>query len=56
MINNDVPFLFQLEGANNGQPSIKIELDIVNEGRWDQIKKLIKVDPDFDQDKTNAPW
>jgi len=56
MINNDVPFLFQLEGANNGQSSIEIEHDIVNEGKWDQIKKLIKVGPNFDQDKTNALW
>ncbi len=55
-INNDVPFLFQLEAANNRQPNIEIELDIVNEGRWDQIKKLIKVDPNFDQDKTIMQW
>jgi hypothetical protein len=56
MINNDVPFLFQLEGANNGQPKIEIKLYIVNKGRWDQIKTLINVDPNFDQDKTNALW
>jgi hypothetical protein len=49
-----VPFLFQLKGANNGQPNIEIELDIVSEGRWDQIKKLIKMDLDFDQNKTNT--
>ncbi len=54
VINNDVPFLFQLKGANNGQPNIEIELDIVSEGRWDQIKKLIKMDLDFDQNKTNT--
>ncbi len=56
MINIDVPFLFQLKGANNGQPNIEIELDIVSEGRWDQIKKSIKMDLDFDQDKTNTLW
>jgi hypothetical protein len=56
VINTDVPFLFQLKGANNVQPSIEIELDIVSEGRWDQIKKVIKMDLDFDQDKTNTLW
>jgi hypothetical protein len=39
-----------------GNLALEIELDIVNEGKWGQIKKLIKVDPNFDQDKTNAPW
>jgi hypothetical protein len=37
-----------LEDVNNGPQETKVEPDTVNEGRWEQIKHLIKVDVDFD--------
>ncbi len=52
----EIPFLFQLEYVNNGQQGTKVEPDIINEGKWEQIKQLIKVDPYLDQDKANELW
>jgi hypothetical protein len=55
-LDTKVPYLFLLEDVNNGPQETQDELDIVNEGRWEQMKCLIKVDANLDHDKANEFW
>jgi hypothetical protein len=45
-----------LEDVNNGPQETQDEPNTINEGRWVQMKCLIKVDVNLDQDKANELW
>jgi hypothetical protein len=47
----EMPFLFQLGDVNNEQQGIKSDPNNIGEGKWEQIKILIKVDRNLHQDK-----
>jgi hypothetical protein len=49
----EMPSLFQLGNINNEHQGIKFDLNNVNGGRWEQIKRLIKVDPNLHQHKAS---
>jgi hypothetical protein len=40
----EMPSLFKLGDVNNEQHGIKFDPNNVDEGRWEQIKRSIKVD------------
>jgi hypothetical protein len=52
----EMPSLFQLGDINNEQQSIKSNPNNVDERRWEQIKRLVKVDPNLHQDKASELW
>lgn len=49
----DMPSLFQLGEVNNEQQGVKFDPKNVGEGRWEQIKRLSKVDLNVHQNKAN---
>jgi hypothetical protein len=44
-----IPALFQLDVTKNDNLVIDVGSDTSSGGKWDQIRKLIKVDPNLDQ-------
>ncbi len=45
-----------MELVQHGQQQNNDASDMVNEGRWEQIKKMIKVDPKFTLEKAKELW
>jgi hypothetical protein len=52
----EMPSLFQLGDINNEQQSIESNPNNVDEGRWEQIERSVKVDPNLHQDKASELW
>jgi len=48
--------MFQLKLIIDGQQQNNDAFDVINEGKWENIKKMIKIDPELTSKKAKELW